>query len=155
MSCNLARLYQLQLSNNSEELTDNRIGEKNMKYEKIETEKTGPPFLSRKLVKDGLKKVRIITEPKKELVVFKDKDTGKETKSEKYVCIASTNLSEPKEVKWQMNPTTSNFLDETLSPLSHDTKDWMNKDIELAVKQAGSSEPGVYPKDCSLEKVLS
>ena len=141
------------VSLNRLQLSDMDNGGEKMKYEKIETQ--GLPFLTRELVKGGVKVVRIITEPKLETVTFKDKKTGQEKTTKKYVCIASTKVDEPKQVTWQMNPTTSNYLDETMSPISHDTKDWMNKDIELTVKQAGSSEPGIYPKNCSLEKVIA
>ena len=106
----------------------------------------GIPFLDKKTVLEkGVKKIKILSEA--ELV-----DTEYEgKKSKKLECICSTQVLDPTQVKWQMNATTQNFL---IDKWGDDTKSWIGKEIELAVKQAGSASPGIYPKDCSLEKVL-
>jgi len=51
-----------------------------------------------------------------------------------------------------MNATTQNFL---IGKYGKETKDWIGKDVELVIKQAGSASPGIYPVDCSLEKVIA
>ncbi len=51
-----------------------------------------------------------------------------------------------------MNATTQNFL---IDLFGKETEKWVGKEVQLAVKQAGSASPAVYPKDCSLEKVIS
>jgi hypothetical protein len=51
-----------------------------------------------------------------------------------------------------MNATTQNFL---IEKWGKETKDWIGKDVELAIKQAGQAQPGIYPVDCSLEKVIA
>lgn len=105
------------------------------------------PFLNRKLVQDkGVKILTIETEP----VLVETEYEGK--KSTKLECICITKVTEPKKVKWQMNATTQNFLIDTWG---NDTSKWVGKEIEIAIKQAGSASPGVYPSACSLEKILS
>ena len=114
--------------------------------EKQET--SGTPFLNKSVIKDkGVKAVTIETEPIYVDVEFEGKPQGKRLE-----CIVSTDVLDPVKCKWQMNPTTSNFL---IDEFGSDTEKWIGKKIELAVKQAGSASPGVYPKDCSLEKVLA
>ncbi len=51
-----------------------------------------------------------------------------------------------------MNATTQNFLIEKYGP---NTEEWIGKVIDLAIKQAGSASAGIYPADCSLEKVIA
>ena len=105
----------------------------------------GIPYLDKKTVLEkGVKKVKIETEAELVDTEFEGK------KSRKLECICSTQVLDPTRVTWQMNNTTMNFL---IDKFGDDTKTWIGKEIEIAVKQAGSSSPGVYPKDCSLEKV--
>jgi len=107
----------------------------------------GTPFLNKKIVQEkGVKKVKITTEPKMVDTEYEGK------KSTRLECVCSTQVDDPKDVTWQMNPTTQNHL---IEKFGTETKNWVGKEIEIAVKQAGSASPGVYPKDCSLEKVLS
>ena len=107
----------------------------------------GTPFLNKKIVQEkGVKKVRITSEPKMVDTEYEGK------KSTRLECVCSTGLEDPKQVVWQMNPTTQNYL---IEKFGTETKNWIGKDIEIQVKQAGSASPGVYPKDCSLEKVLA
>ena len=107
----------------------------------------GTPFLNKKVVQEqGVKKVKIKTEP----VFVETEYEGK--KNQKLECLCSTQVEEPKEVKWQMNATTQNFL---IDKYGRNTEDWIGKEIDLAIKQAGSASPGIYPAECSLEKVLA
>lgn len=107
----------------------------------------GIPFLSKKLIQEkGIKIVKI----KSEAVPVETEFEGK--KSTKLECNCSTQIEDPKEVKWQMNPTTKNYMIDTYGS---DTKLWIGKTVDIAVKQAGSANPGVYPKNCSLEKIIA
>lgn len=107
----------------------------------------GIPYLNKKVVQEkGVKLVTIKTEPD---LVETEYEGKKTTKLE---CICTTNVLDPQEVKWQMNATTQNFL---IGKFGNDTKKWIGKEIELAIKQSGSAQPGIYPKDCSLEKVIA
>ena len=145
MSCIHSYLIRkLQLSNFSEEKMDNRNGEKMTKVQKATV--GGIQFLDKKTVLDkGVKKVKIISEAELVDTEFEGK------KSRKLECICSTSVLDPTQVRWQMNNTTMNYL---IDKFGDDTKAWIGKDVEIAVKQAGSTSPGVYPKDCSLEKVF-
>jgi len=129
----------LQLSN----FDDRMVKEKMTKVQKADG---GIPFLDKKTVLDKkVTKVKITTEAN-----FVDTEyEGK--KDRKLECICSTQVVDPQQVKWQMNHTTQNFL---IDKFGDDTKTWIGKDIEIAVKQAGKSSPGIYPKECSLEKVF-
>ena len=134
----------LQLSDFSEEKKDNRIGEKMTKVQKAVV--GGIPFLDKKIVLEkGVKKVKIVSEAELVDTEFEGK------KSKKLQCICSTQVLDPTQVTWQMNNTTMNFL---IDKFGDDTKTWIGKEVDVAVKQAGSTSPGVYPKDCSLEKVF-
>lgn len=107
----------------------------------------GTPYLNKKIVLDKkVTKIKILTEA----TLVESEYEGK--KSMKLECDCSTEVSDPRKVRWQMNPTTQNYL---IDKFGADTKTWIGKEIEIAVKQAGSASPGVYPKDCSLEKVIS
>lgn len=107
----------------------------------------GTPFLNKKIVLEKkVTKVKIKTEPKMVDTEYEGK------KSTRLEAVCSTQVSDPKEVVWQMNPTTQNHL---IDKFGSETSQWIGKEIEIAVKQAGSASPGVYPKDCSLEKVLA
>jgi hypothetical protein len=134
MTCGLSRYYQLTVIG----------GEKMTIVQKAVV--GGVPFLDKKTVLEkGVKKVKIITEP--ELV-----DTEYEgKKSQKLECVCSTQVDDPAKVKWQMNNTTRNYY---IDKWGNDTAKWVGKEDEIAVKQAGSASAGIYPKDCSLEKVL-
>ena len=116
-----------------------------MQIEKVQT--GGIPYLNKKIVNDGgVKVVTIKTVP--ELV-----DTEYEgKKSQKLQCTCDTGLLDPVSVLWQMNATTQNFL---IDLFGKETEKWVGKEVQLAVKQAGSASAAVYPKDCSLEKVIS
>lgn len=115
----------------------------------VHAEKTqlgGTPYLNKKIVLE--KKVTKIIVLNEAVLV----DTEFEGKKDKrFECLASTNVLDPSQVRWQMNPTTANYMIDKYGP---ETKGWIGKEIDIAVKQAGSASPGVYPKDCSLEKVL-
>ena len=107
----------------------------------------GTPFLNRKTVQEkGVKIVKIKTEA----IPVETEYEGK--KSIRLECICTTQIEDPKEVTWQMNPTTQNHM---IDKHGSDTKLWIGKEIPIAVKQAGSASPGVYPTDCSLEKVIA
>jgi hypothetical protein len=106
----------------------------------------GIPFLKKASVQGGLNQVTIESEPQEVETEYEGK------KSLKIEAICGTNVLDPSQVKWQMNNTTRNFL---IDKYGSDTKKWIGKKIDLAIKQSGSSQPGVYPKDCSLEKVLA
>ena len=106
----------------------------------------GIPFLKKALVQKGVSNVTIDEEPI-------EVDTEYEgVKSKKIEAICSTNVLDPAKVKWQMNNTTRNWM---IDEYGTDTKKWIGKSIDIAIKQSGSSQPGVYPKKCSLEKVLA
>lgn len=107
----------------------------------------GIPFLKKALVQEkGVKTITIEEEPI-------EVDTEYEgVKSRKIEAICSTEVLDPTMVKWQMNNTTRNFL---IDKYGSDTKKWIGKKIEITIKQSGSSQPGIYPKDCSLERVLA
>lgn len=132
----------------SNSLTEKGLQERERKMVQItKAEVGGTPFLNKKIVQEkGVKKVKITTEPKMVDTEYEGK------KSTRLECVCSTQVDDPKEVTWQMNPTTQNHL---IEKFGTETKAWIGKEIEIAVKQAGSASPGVYPKDCSLEKVLS
>ena len=121
------------------------VKEKMVEIEKAET--GGIPYLKKSVVNDqGVKKVKIIEEP---LLVEKEFE-GK--KSMKVEAVCSTQVLDPAKVKWTMNATTQNYM---IEKYGKNTKSWIGKEIEVAIKQAGSASPGVYPKDCSLEKVIA
>ena len=146
MSCQMARLMHLQRLQLSESMDSITGGVKEMvQVEKAEV--GGTPYLNRKAVNDkGVKKVKIISE-----AVFVETDfEGK--KSTRLEALCSTQVADPKQVKWQMNPTTQNYM---VDNHGSDSKNWIGLEIEIAVKQAGSASPAVYPKDCSLEKVIA
>lgn len=115
-----------------------------MQIEKVQT--GGIPYLNKKIVNEGgVKIVTIKSIP--ELV-----DTEYEgKKSKKLQCTCDTQVLDPVSVLWQMNATTQNYL---IDLYGKETEKWVGKQIELAIKQAGSASPAVYPKGCSLEKIL-
>ncbi len=94
----------------------------------------------------GIKKVKIVSEPDYVKTEYEGKDTG-----EKMTCTVETDVIDPKTAIWQMNKATNNHL---RSKFGQETKDWIGKEIEIAVKQSGSII-SVYPVDCSLERTLS
>jgi hypothetical protein len=107
----------------------------------------GAAYLNKKAMQEkGVKTVIIKTEPKLVDVEYEGKV------SKKLECICSTNVLDPAEVTWQMNATTQNFL---IDKFGNDTALWVGKEIELAIKQAGQAQPGIYPAACSLEKVIA
>ena len=107
----------------------------------------GVPYLNKKICLDKrVTKVKITDEAKPVETEFEGK------KGTRLECVCSTQVEDPKFVRWQMNPTTQNYMIEKYGP---ETKDWIGKEIDIAVKQAGSASPGIYPKDCSLEKVIA
>lgn len=107
----------------------------------------GVPYLKKATVQEqGVKILKIKSEPKPVDTEYEGK------KSIKLECICTTQVLDPKEVKWQMNATTQNFL---IDKFGKETKDWIGKEVELTIKQSGSAAAGIYPKDCSLEKVLA
>ena len=115
-----------------------------MGFAKVET--GGIPFLKKTHVQEGLTKVTIKEQPEEVETEYEGK------KSMKIRAICSTEKLDIPEVKWDLNNTSRNFL---IDKFGAEPKDWVGKVVELAVKQAGSSQPGIYPKDCSLERVLS
>lgn len=116
-----------------------------MEIAKAET--GGIPFLKRAHVQEKGIKVIIIEEEPIEV------DTEYEgVKSKKIEAVCSTEVLDPTMVKWHMNNTTRNFM---IDKYGSDTKKWVGKKVEITIKQSGSSQPGIYPKDCSLEKVLA
>jgi len=116
-----------------------------MEITKVET--GGIPFLKKTTVlEQGVKVLKIKTEPQLVEAEYEGK------KSTKLECICSTQVLDPKEVKWQMNATTQNFL---IDKYGKETKNWIGKEIEIVIKQSGSAAAGIYPKDCSLEKVIA
>lgn len=138
----LAESQRLQLSDNDSVM---EVKEKMVQVEKAEV--GGTPYLNRKTVNDkGVKKIKIISEP----VFVETEFEGK--KSTRLEALCSTQVADPKQVKWQMNPTSQNYM---VDKYGSDSKNWIGKEIEIAVKQAGSASPAVYPKDCSLEKVIA
>lgn len=107
----------------------------------------GTPYLNKKTVLDKkITKVKILDEAVPVEAEFEGK------KSTRLECLCSTQVDDPKQVRWQMNPTTQNHL---IDKFGSETKNWIGKEIDIVVKQAGSASPGIYPKDCSLEKVLA
>jgi hypothetical protein len=147
LSCNVQRLYAL-ASEEALQLSESKItgGVKEMvQVEKAEV--GGTPYLNRKIVNDkGVKKIKITSEP----IFVETEFEGK--KSTRLEALCSTQVADPKQVRWQMNPTTQNYM---VDKYGSDSKAWIGKEIEVAVKQAGSASPAVYPKECSLEKVIS
>ena len=107
----------------------------------------GTPFLNKKVVLEKkVTKVKIKTEAIQVETEFEGK------KSIRLECICTTQVLDPVEVRWQMNPTTQNWMIDTFGK---NTKNWIGKELEITVKQAGSASPGVYPKECSLEKIIT
>lgn len=107
----------------------------------------GVPFLNKKIVKEnGVTKVKI----KSEATPVETEYEGK--KQTRLECVCSTSVLDPTEVKWQMNHTTQNWM---IEQFGKNTKSWIGKELDIVVKQAGSASPGVYPKDCSLEKIIA
>lgn len=140
LQMSLASTEALRLSNESVREVKNMV-----QVEKAEV--GGTPYLNRKTVNDkGVKKIKIISEA----VFVETEFEGK--KSTRLEALCSTQVADPKQVKWQMNPTSQNYM---VDKFGSDSKLWIGKEIEIAVKQAGSASPAVYPKDCSLEKVIA
>ena len=145
MSCIHSYLMRSLASSEALQLSNESVirGEKMTKVQKAIV--GGIPYLDKKAVLDkGVKKVKITSEAEMVDTEFEGK------KSQKLQCICSTQVLDPAQVTWQMNNTTMNYL---IDKFGDDTKTWIGKEVEIAVKQAGSSSPGIYPKDCSLEKV--
>lgn len=112
----------------------------------------GTPYLGKKIISEKkVTKVKIASEPVLVDVEFEQAD-GTVKKSKRLECTCKTQVEDPKEVVWQMNATTQNYL---LEKWGSETKEWVGKELDIAVKQAGSAQPGIYPKDCSLEKVIA
>lgn len=112
----------------------------------------GTPYLGKKIILDKkISKVKIATEPVLVDTEFEQAD-GTVKKARRLECVCRTQVDDPKEVIWQMNATTQNHL---IDKHGSDTAKWVGLEIEIAIKQAGSAQPGIYPKDCSLEKVIS
>lgn len=110
------------------------------------------PYLNKKIVLESkVTKVKILDEAKIVDTEFEQPD-GTVKKGKRLECLCSTQVIDPKQVIWQMNPTTQNHM---IDRHGSDTMKWVGLEIEVAVKQAGSASPAVYPKDCSLEKVLA
>lgn len=106
----------------------------------------GTPYLNKKIVQDkGVKRIKIVTEAHPVETEFEGK------KATKLECDCTTSVLDPVKVRWQMNDTTRNYM---IDKHGGDTAKWVGLEIEIAVKQAGSASPGIYPKDCSLEKIL-
>lgn len=138
----LARSAELELSNKD----DRMVKEKMVHMEKAKTD--GTPYLSPKIVKDkGVKVVKIATEAVLVDTEYEGKPTGKKPE-----CIAKTQVDDPKEVKWQMNKATQNYM---IEKYGSDSKLWIGKEINLKVASAGNTSPSVYPAECSLEKVIA
>lgn len=111
----------------------------------------GTPYLGKKTVLDKkVTKVKIMTEPIIVDTEFEQAD-GTVKKAKRLECTCKTQVDDPKEVIWQMNATTQNHL---IDKHGGDTAKWIGLEIDIAVKQAGNAQPGIYPKDCSLERVI-
>lgn len=108
----------------------------------------GTPFLSPENAK--MKKITIV----KILDEFKPKEsTFKDgTKATRLTGTCATQVDDPKKVIWGMNPTTERWM---IDHHGDETMKWIGLEIPIAVKQAGSASPAIYPKDCSLEKVIA
>ena len=112
----------------------------------------GTPYLGKKTILDKkVTKVKIASEAVLVDTEFEQQD-GTIKKGKRLECLCKTQVEDPKEVVWQMNATTQNYL---LDKFGSETKNWIGKEVEIAIKQAGSAQPGIYPKECSLEKVIS
>ena len=112
----------------------------------------GTPYLNKKIVLERkVTKVKILEEAHIVDTEFKESD-GTVKRGKRLEAVCSTQVDDPKKVIWQMNPTTQNHM---IDKYGSDTKKWIGLEIDIAVKQAGSAQPGVYPKDCPLEKVLA
>ena len=108
---------------------------------------TGVPFLSPKNAKD--RKITIV----KILDEFKPVTSEYEGKTQtRLTGTCSTQVDDPKKIKWAMNPTTERWMIDTHGD---ETLKWINLEIPIQVKQAGSASPAIYPKECSLEKVIA
>lgn len=126
------------------------VNEKMVQVEKAQL--GGEPYLNKKMVSEKkVTKVKILDEAQLVDTEFKEPD-GTIKRSRRIECTCSTQVADPKQVRWQMNPTTQNYM---IDKYGSDTRKWIGLEIEVAVKQAGSAQPGVYPRDCSLEKVLA
>ena len=105
-------------------------------------------FISQKIVREnGIKKLTIKTEPDYQSTSYQGQPKG-----DRMTCVVETDVANPKEATWQMNKARNNHLKKLYGD---DTLQWIGKTVEVAVKQAGSMSPSVYPADCSLEKTLS
>lgn len=112
-----------------------------------EKKAVGTTFLKPQTVKDGLTRVKIVDEFIYVDTEFEGKDTGKKLQGH---VVSAKNPGE--QITWTLNATTTNWMIDKHGP---DTEKWIGLEIDLAVKQAGSASPGVYPKECSLEKVIA
>lgn len=122
---------------------------KQMQIEKAQI--GGTPYLGKKTILDKkVSKVKIMTEPILVDTEF-DQPDGTVKKAKRLECVCKTQVDDPKEVIWQMNATTQNHL---IDKHGNDTAKWVGLEIDIAIKQAGNAQPGIYPKDCSLEKVI-
>ena len=112
----------------------------------------GTPYLNKKIVSENkVTRVKILDEARLVDTEFTEPN-GTVKKGKRLECRAATFVADPAQVIWQMNPTTQNHM---IDKHGADTAKWIGLEIDLAVKQAGSASPAVYPKDCSLEKVLA
>ena len=105
-------------------------------------------FISQKMIRDkGIKKLKIVSEPEYQPTSYKG-----EPKGDRMTCTVETDVTDPKEATWQMNKATNNHLKKLYGD---ETKNWIGKEIEVSVKEAGGMSASVYPVDCSLERTLS
>lgn len=109
----------------------------------------GTPYINPKtVVERAIKRVKFENE-------FQLVDSEYEgNKTQKYAGLISTEALGFDKGQWEMNHTTSNWLiaNKDFGP---ETKNWIGKWLDIAVKKAGSASPAIYPKDCSLEQVMS
>lgn len=116
-----------------------------MKVQRPEV-KEGIPYLSPKNAQaKQIKRIKILDEFKPVTSDFEG------TPQTRLTGQCSTNVLDPVKVKWAMNPTTERWM---IDHHGDETLKWVGLEIDIAVKQAGSASPAVYPKDCSLEKIL-
>ena len=116
MSCSLARLYKL-ASDEALQLSNQSIAEVKEMVQVEKAEVGGTPYLNRKTVNDkGVKKIKIISEA----VFVETEFEGK--KSTRLEALCSTQVADPKQVKWQMNPTSQNYM---VDKFGSDSKLWI------------------------------
>jgi len=114
----------------------------------IQRASEGGMYISQKSVQQkGIRRIKIVDEFQMVDTDYKGKVTRKAAGT-----VECVNLNPVERYRWEMNKATQNWL---IDQKGDDTEKWIGFEFDIQVKQVGNMNPSVYPKELSLEKVLS